>query len=205
MSNKKLRLHVSAILVAVMLIGTILPANAAHDGFVEPIDNSPTKVVADVSNINDIISAGAAPSEKNVKVGRYCAHWSDTVADSTLSFNKVVKDWSEFQKFTVDIYSAKAVKGKMGIIIYTTAPDGSNNTQNYFRQDVNLNFQGWQTITIDPMTVNVARDADWTKVFRVAFTVSGWTYAPDPNIDISWFKRCSNGICQQSDSRRKSG
>ena len=166
------------IIIALSCSG-IISAGAAWDGYVAQ-NTTGKKVLVDISNISKIFDAGAAPSNKFVRNGRYSAYWNNHPNNPYLHFSKIERDWSDCNKVSFDIYSEKAVNAKVSLVIYADHVPTPGTSSSYFKYDFNLNFQGWKTISIDPEKFTNYNLADWSKINSVRFTVSGWDLTPNP-------------------------
>lgn len=178
------RIVISIVLSLSMLLGLILPASAAWDGYVEESGTKTTKILVDISNIANIFDAGGIPSNEFVKNGRYSAHWDNHPKTKKLQFTKVQRDWSDCSDICFDIYSEKAVDESIQLIVYTEFVPNPGKTISYFRYGINLNFKGWRhyEISVDEFENN--NFANWEKVEKLEFTSDGWSCTPHPESDL---------------------
>lgn len=183
MKNNLVKRLTSILVIVALLFSGVISAGAAWDGYKENNTNG-TKVLVDISNISKIFEAGAAPSNKFAHNGRYSAHWNNHPKNTYLHFSKIERDWSNCNKISFDIYSAKAVNAKASIVIYADHVPTPGTTSSYFKYDFNFNFQGWKTFSIDPGKFSAYNLADWSKINGVRFTATGWDLTPNPQTDV---------------------
>ena len=178
-------LLLSIILSLSMLLALVLPASAAWDGYNENEDGAKTtKTLVDISNISNIFDAGAIPSSKYVKNGKYSAHWNNHPKNLLQQFTKLERDWSDCNEICFDIYSEKAVDTMIQFVIYTDFVPNPGRTSSYFRYSVSLNFKGWRHYEISVDEFENSNYADWAKVNKVTFASEGWSCTPHPEADI---------------------
>lgn len=174
----------SVLLCVTMILGMILGVNAAWDGYREENSGSDTKMLVNVSNVATIFNAGAVPSTKYVKNGKYSAYWKDHTKTNTISFKKVTRDWSDCSTICFDIYSEKATGASLVFMVYADYVPTPGKTISYLRYDLKLNFVGWKHFEASTSEFTNGNFADWAKINKLEFISNGWSCTPHPESEI---------------------
>jgi len=172
------------ILCVVMLVGNVLPVNAAWDGYKAAENEDNIKILADISNIGAIFNAGAVPSRVNVKNGKYSANWKNHTRTSYLSFSNVERDWSDCNEIGFDIYSEVSNGSKIVLVIYTDLNPAPGKTISCFVYEFKLDFKGWKRFEIPMSEFENTNFADWAKVNEVRFAATGWGCTPNETSNL---------------------
>lgn len=186
MRIKKLRKLTALLLCFLMLFSLVLPAGAAWDGYVEEIEDE--KILIDMTKIGNVMNSGAVPSKKyKNQDNSYLAHWGNHVKLSSITFNKVERDWAGYTSVVFDIYSEKATTEKILLRVYTDYVKSEKISASFYVYTIKLDFEGWKHFEISKEDFTNTNSADWSKVNSARFIVNG-TAASDADIYVTSVK-----------------
>lgn len=174
------------VLSAVMALSAV-PSFAAWDGFVEnaAVQSGAKISLVDFNNAGAILKSGAMPMGKYTKNGNLnSAYWGNQAGTKDVYFSDVPKDWTEYDKIEMEIYSEKATNTEFMFIVETES--GEDGSYNYFNLKYKYDWTGWKKFSIPLTSMGANRAADWSKVTRIRFTINGWSLvASDAGIYIA--------------------
>lgn len=114
------------VLSAVMALSAV-PSFAAWDGFVEntAVQSGAKISLVDFNNAGAILKSGAMPMGKYTKNGNLnSAYWGNQAGTKDVYFSDVPKDWTEYDKIEMEIYSEKATNTEFMFIVETESGGG---------------------------------------------------------------------------------
>jgi len=133
----------------------------------------------DFNNPQEIISAGAQPSNKYTRDGLYSAYWSQS-ASKELIFTNVPRDWTGYDFLELWIYAENAdyTKFLTGPVCYPLPEESENGSYFYTYTEVR---DGWNHFTYHLKNLSVARSASYDRIKNLRFTVGGWNLTVNPD------------------------
>lgn len=153
---------------------------AAWDGYNEAEKESKAISLANFNNAGAIMKSGAVPAAKHTSDGNlYSACWSNRTAVKNLYFSEnIPRDWTEYEKIEIAIYSEKASNGTAMFLIETESAEYS-----YYSIRLSFDWEGLKVFSLPLTSFTRNRSADWSKVTRIRITVDGWnTVISDPAV-----------------------
>ena len=146
---------------------------ARWDGYDTQNVSLPNEIsLIDFNNPQEIISAGAQPSNKYNRDGLYSAYWSQS-ASKELIFTNVPKDWTDYDFLDLWIYAENAdyTRFLTGPVCYPLPGESENGSYFYTYTEVR---DGWNHFTYNLKNLNVSRSASYDRIKNLRFTVGGW-------------------------------
>lgn len=176
--RRKRWIGVGAVTMSAIMSLASVPSYAAWDGYVEnsPVQSGNTISLVDFNNAGEILASGAMPMGKYTKNGNAnSAYWGNQAGTKDVYFSNVPKDWTDYDKIEMEIYSEKATNTEFMFIVESEI--GADGGYNYFNLKFKYDWTGWKKFSIPLTSMGVNRTADWSKVTRVRFTINGWSMA----------------------------
>lgn len=109
--------------------------------------------------------------------GDGAAIWSDTTLSTRLTAIDIPHDWSEYAFLSFWAYSAVANDAGIQLAIYSE--DDSTPTDDYYKKEVIIDWEGWRLFEI-PLHefVNTREPVGWHKIDYIKIASSGWGHTP---------------------------
>ncbi len=174
-TGKKISTHIISAAVIISMFFGMIPVKAAWDGYIASADEDVISLI-NFSNASEVAQTGAELSSDYTKGDAlYSVYWRNQTSTKNLYFDVKQKDWTEYERIEMDIYSVAATGTEFMIVIET---EEMGDGYCYYNKKMNYDWVGWKKITIPLGDMTRTRSSDWAKVKRVRLTVDGWAMVP---------------------------
>ncbi len=168
------RKRICAAALALIMLCMTFSVSAADlwDGYVEEEAKDVVDLI-DFNNAGTILASGMMPKDRHTADGNlYSGYWGNHGANQNIYLTEgIPRDWSEYERIEIKIYSDIASTGTAMFIVETEGPTADIS---YFSTKLAFDWEGWKTYSIPLSQFTQSRAADWSKVTRIRITVGGW-------------------------------
>lgn len=128
-------------------------------------------------------TAGFQLEESELIFGDGAGRWSDTTESTRIVITDMPTDWSGYMFLTFWAYSAEANDAGIEIAVYSELD--STSTDDYFKKEIVIDWEGWRLFEI-PLHEFLAtrKPVGWNKIDYVKIASSGWGHEPEESTDL---------------------
>ncbi len=166
--KKTIKMCLSLLIIVTFLTTSNLTFAQVWDGWQGTVDTVQT--IVDMNSLNTIVATSGVPSTKVTRSAVYTTKWENHTKTTSIRFNTVPGDWSDYGTVLLPIYSAVATNQTVVMAVYSE-PQQSTGTS-YFRYPITIDWTGWRVFEIEKSSFGIINSADWSKITYLQFTAS---------------------------------